>query len=56
MPTIKIIDGIKVNIYTNEHPPPHFHIIYGEYEAVIQIADLEIEKGKFTNEQSYFAI
>ena len=24
MPTIKIIDGIKVNVYSRDHPPPHF--------------------------------
>ncbi len=46
MPTIKIIDGIKINIYSNEHLPPHFHVIYGNYEALIQIKNLEIEKGK----------
>ncbi len=51
MPTIEIIDGIKINIYSNEHPPPHFHSIYGEYEALIRITDLEIEKGKLPNKQ-----
>ncbi len=40
MPTIEIIDGIKINIYSNEHSPPHFHAIYGEYEAMIRIEDL----------------
>lgn len=51
MPTIEIIDGIKINIYSNEHPPPHFHAIYGEYEAMIRIEDLEIEKGLFPKKQ-----
>ena len=51
MPTIEIVDGIKINIYSNEHPPPHFHAIYGEYEALIRISDLEIEKGKLPNKQ-----
>jgi hypothetical protein len=51
MPTIKIIDGIKINIYSNEHMPPHFHVIYGNYEALIRIKDLEIEKGKLPNRQ-----
>ena len=51
MPTIEIIDGIKINIYPNEHPPPHFHAIYSEYEAMIRIADLEIEKGNLPNNQ-----
>lgn len=45
MPTIEIIEGVKINIYPNEHPPPHFHTIYGEHEALIRITDLEIDKG-----------
>ena len=51
MPTIEIIDGIKVNIYSNEHPTPHFHAIYGSFVAMIRIADLEIEKGKLPSKQ-----
>lgn len=51
MPTIEIIDGIKVNIYSNEHPPPHFHAIYGEHEAMIKIVDLETERGMLPNKQ-----
>lgn len=46
MPTIEILDGIKINIYANEHPPPHFLAIYGGYEAMIRIIDFEIEKGE----------
>ena len=51
MPTIEIIDGIKINIYAGDHAPPHFHAIYGEYEAMIKISNLEIEKGKLPNKQ-----
>ena len=46
MPTIEIIDGVKINIYANEHVPPHFHAIYAEYEALIRIEDMEIMKGE----------
>jgi len=24
MPTIKIIEGTKIDVYSREHPPPHF--------------------------------
>jgi len=41
MPTIDIIDGIKILIYNGEHRPPHFHAVYNEFEVVI-----EIESGK----------
>lgn len=28
MPTIKIIDSIKIDIYSREHLPPHFHALF----------------------------
>lgn len=41
MPTIKIIESIKVDIYSREHPPPHFHVLYAEYEELIEIETLD---------------
>lgn len=32
-------------MYFNDHPPPHFHAIYGEYEAVIAIDSLLVLEG-----------
>ena len=46
MPTIKIIDSIKIDIYSREHPPPHIHIIYAEYEELIEIESLSTYVGK----------
>jgi hypothetical protein len=46
MPTIKIIDSVKIDLYSREHPPPHFHAIYAEYEALIKILDFEIYAGQ----------
>ncbi len=40
VPTLKIIDSIKIDIYSREHPPPHFHAIYAEYEELIEIRTL----------------
>ncbi len=51
MPRISFFNGIKINIYTNEHPPPHFHAIYGKDEAMISISSLEIIKGNLKNSQ-----
>jgi hypothetical protein len=45
MPCIKIIDGIKVYIYGRDHNPPHFHIIFAEYEELIVIKSLESYSG-----------
>jgi hypothetical protein len=37
--------GISIYIYYNEHLPPHFHAIYGEFEALINIETLAIFAG-----------
>lgn len=46
MPAIKIIDSIKIDLYSREHPPPHFHAIYAEFEELIIIGNLETYAGK----------
>ena len=46
MPTIKIIDSIKIDIYSREHPPPHIHVLYAEYEELIEIESLNTYIGK----------
>lgn len=45
MPTLKIIDSIKIDVYSREHPPPHFHVIYAEYEELIEIKKLSTYAG-----------
>ncbi len=39
MARVSAFYGIVVTMYANEHPPPHFHARYGEYEALIVISD-----------------
>jgi len=46
MPTISEFFGILIRMYYDDHNPPHFHVVYGEYEAQINIDTLEIIKGK----------
>ncbi|WP_019675636.1 DUF4160 domain-containing protein [Arsukibacterium perlucidum] len=29
-----------------EHPPPHFHVYYGEYRATVDILECEVLQGK----------
>lgn len=41
MPTIKIIDSIKIDVYSREHLPPHFHALFAEYEELIEIETLK---------------
>jgi hypothetical protein len=37
MPTVPMFDGIKIQFYWGEHPPPHFHAEHAEYVALIDI-------------------
>jgi len=45
MPTISQFFGIVIQMFWREHAPPHFHALYAEYEALIDIRTLEIIKG-----------
>lgn len=51
MPTVKIIDSIKIDLYSREHPPPHFHALYAEHEELIVIDTLETYIGKIPSAQ-----
>ena len=46
MPTISYFYGIAIQMFWNDHAPPHFHALYGEYEAVIAIETLEVRRGR----------
>lgn len=46
MPTISAFYGILVRMFYNDHPPPHFHARYGEFEATVAIETLEIIEGE----------
>ena len=49
MPTISQFFGIIIQMFWREHAPPHFHAMYGEYEALIDIRTLEIIRGSLPN-------
>ena len=46
MPTISYFYGIVIQMFWNDHAPPHFHALYGEHEAVITITTREFIRGK----------
>ncbi len=46
MPTIAIIDGVKVIIWPKDHLPPHVHAKYAEREAMISIVTGQVLNGK----------
>lgn len=51
MPTIKLIDSIKILIYYDDHIPPHFHAQYNEFEELIIIETLATYAGSLPNKQ-----
>ena len=38
-------NGIVIRMFHREHPPPHFHAVYGEYQATIDITTLSVSEG-----------
>jgi ABC-type glycerol-3-phosphate transport system substrate-binding protein len=45
MPEITRFYGIVIKVFFGDHPPPHFHAIYGEYNALLDIESLTIIEG-----------
>jgi hypothetical protein len=45
MPTISVFYGIVIQMFWKDHSPPHFHALYAEYEALIDIRTLEVIHG-----------
>ncbi len=35
------IDGLKIEVFSNEHPPPHFRVLYGQESANFSIEDCQ---------------
>ena len=46
MPGISSFLGIAIYMYFREHGVPHFHAIYGQYEAVIGIRPIAVLDGR----------
>jgi len=46
MPELSRFLGIIIAMYFNDHNPPHFHVLYNEFDAEIDIKTLAILEGK----------
>ena len=46
MPEVSRFFGIVIRIFFNDHQPAHFHAVYGEYEALIEIETLGVYRGE----------
>lgn len=39
------VDGLKIEIYPNEHPPPHFHVVTPNINVSFDIENCNLVKG-----------
>ena len=46
MPTIAFFYGIAIQMFWQDHAPPHFHALYGDDEVVINIRTLGVSEGR----------
>lgn len=46
MPIISQFFGIVIQMFWDEHAPPHFHAKYGEFQAVVDIRKLVVMEGE----------
>ena len=46
MPELSRFFGIVIGIFYSEHGRPHFHAVYGDFEAVIDIETGDLISGK----------
>lgn len=49
MPEIARFYGIVIKLFFGDHPPPHFHAVYGEYMGLFNIDTLEMIEGDLPN-------
>jgi len=37
--------GVVIQMFWNDHAPPHFHALYGEHEAIVAIETFQVLRG-----------
>ena len=46
MPELSRFFGISIRMYFDDHNPPHFHAIYGDIEALVEIRGPSVFAGR----------
>lgn len=46
MPIISVFFGILVRMWHDDHPPPHIHVEYQGFEALVEIKTGKIKQGQ----------
>ncbi len=47
MPEISLFYGIRVTMYYEDPPPPHFHAEYNGNKAIVDIIEARVIKGLY---------
>jgi hypothetical protein len=45
VPTIHQSRNLKIQVYADDHNPPHFHVVTPDYQAQVRIDNLSILRG-----------
>lgn len=45
MPNIAVVDGVKIQMFYNDHRPAHFHAVLGDDEVLVAIDSLDVIRG-----------
>jgi hypothetical protein len=45
------VDGLKIEIFAREHPPPHFHVSAGKIDATFSLADGSLLNGRVSSRE-----
>ncbi len=45
MPTLVRLGNIKIQMFADDHNPPHFHVVTPDHEALVSLADLVVLRG-----------
>jgi hypothetical protein len=48
VPEISRFFGIVVGMFYGDHPPPHFHVRYGEQRALVAIEPVAVLRGQLS--------
>ena len=53
MPTLSMFFGIIIRMYyaPKEHNPPHIHVYYQDYKAIVNILNCELMEGELPTRQ-----
>lgn len=48
MPTVAVIDGVRIMIFPMDHEPPHVHAFGAAFRVKLAIADARVLEGRGT--------